>query len=116
MPLSKGRISSVAVTVMALLPLLGGLGGCETKQQREENARLKSQVESLTRETSDLRRQVDASQQEQSRLQAQVEELNQKVHTLEAQKAAAAKPPAKAASKATVKPTTTTGQKAPAKK
>ncbi|HET8760180.1 MAG TPA: hypothetical protein VFN94_03880, partial [Nitrospiria bacterium] len=79
----------MAVGLMVALPLLGG---CESKQQREENVKLKAQVQTLTQEKGQWQQKVDAAQQEQAKLTAQVNELTQKV-------ADAAKPAAKAAAK-----------------
>ncbi len=91
----------VAVGLVALLPILGG---CESKQQREENAKLKAQVQALTQEKGELQRKADGAQQEQVQLKAKVDELTKKVGEAEAKLAAAAKPAPKPAAKPTVKP------------
>jgi signal transduction histidine kinase len=103
----------MAVGLMVALPLLGG---CESKQQREENVKLKAQVQTLTQEKGQWQQKVDAAQQEQAKLTAQVNELTQKVADAEAKLAAAAKPAAKAAAKPAAKPAAKAATKPAVKK
>ncbi len=99
-------VAWMAVVALLTLPLATG---CESKQQREENTRLKGQVASLTTEKAGVQRRVDDLTQENTRLKAKVDELTGKVKELEAKHAPAAKPAVKAPTKAPTKP-------APAKK
>lgn len=94
----KARTRSAAGVMLAVFLVLPLVSGCESKQQREENTRLKGQVASLTQQKADLQKRVDETTQEHGRLQAKVDELTQKISEAEAKKAVS-KPAAKAAVK-----------------
>ena len=104
------RSRSAAWILAAVLVALPFVSGCESKQQREENTRLKGQVSSLTQEKTDLQKRVDQATQENTALKAKVDELTQKVTELEASKKAPAKPAAKAPAKAAPKSTKPTAK------
>lgn len=102
------RTRSAAWILAAVLVALPFVSGCESKQQREENTRLKGQVASLSQEKADLQKRVDQAVEGNTALTAKVNELTQKVAELEAKKKAPVKPAAKApAKKAPTKSTST---------
>jgi len=94
----RWMMRTVAAAVFVAIPMVAG---CESQQQREEIARLNTELTAVTQERSDAQKRVEELTQENSQLSGKVDELAQKVSELEQAVAKAqAKPAAKAPAKA----------------
>ena len=97
--LSHVGILYVGLAFLLVLPVFAG---CESKQQKEENARLTQEVQTLTQAKSGLEAKAAQLARDKSMLEQQVAELEKKAAGREqktAKKAPAKKPAARRAMK-----------------